>query len=86
MKFTSNTFVKDKGNNTMSKQETLQKAYALYAELNNNTLGQCIRTVCKQMQSKEHKRLSSLDGSCAECYYNEHHSEEAEEQLMLEGL
>ena len=70
----------------MSKEGTLQKAYALYAELGKNTLGQCIRTVCKQMQSKEHKRLSSLDGSCAECYYNEHYREDSEEQLMLEGM
>jgi hypothetical protein len=70
----------------MSKEETLQKAYTLYTELGKNTLGQCIRTVCKQMQSKEHKRLSSLDGSCAECYYNEHYREDSEEQLMLEGM
>lgn len=45
-----------------------QYAKVIYVQ----TLGSCIRRVCKQMQSSDHSILDKLDGSVA-CQYVEQH-------------
>ena len=40
------------------------------------TLGSCIRRVCKQMQSDKHSILDKLDGSVAVQYIEQHYVKE----------
>jgi hypothetical protein len=71
----------------MTKQQILAQAWNLYHEHSQLiTLGACIRTVCSQMATKEHKRLSTLDGNPALCYFNEHYNDKYEQQYLLEGV
>lgn len=66
------------------KQQILSQAWSLYDEYNQSvTLGMCIRTICSQMQHREHKILSKLDGMAAVAYFNEHYSDKYELQYNL---
>jgi hypothetical protein len=70
----------------MDKHQILTQAWFLYYTNYPATLGKCIRQSCTQMQSSEHKRLSTLDGEPALCYFNEHYTDGMEQQLTLEDL
>jgi hypothetical protein len=66
--------------------EILSEAWEVYREHQPNIrLGQCIRVVCSQFATKEHKYLSNLDGEVALCYFKEHYNANAEQQLTLLG-
>lgn len=70
----------------MDKHQILTQAWFLYYNNYPVTLGKCIRQVSTQMQSNKHKRLSTLDGEPALCYFNEHYVDGLEQQLPLEDL
>ena len=46
-----------------------QYAKVIYVQ----TLGSCIRRVCKQMQTDEHSILDKLNGECAVQYLEQHY-------------
>lgn len=68
------------------KDQILAASWELYDQLGHQTsLGRCIRAVCTQLQTKEHKILSLLNGQPALDYFNEHYDDTLEEQLSLLG-
>jgi hypothetical protein len=72
----------------MSKEQILQKAFALYSNEYgvHAILGQCIRSVCTQLSTNEHKILSKFDGNVAIEYFHQHYRDDLEQQLDSEGM
>lgn len=55
----------------------LSEAWEQYAKVMYvQTLGSCIRRVCKQMQHPDHSILDKLDGSVAVQYLEQHYVKE----------
>ena len=68
------------------KQQILSEAWVLKNENINVTLGACLRCVCSQFQTAEHKRLATMEGECALAYFNQHYSDKYELQFNLEAM
>lgn len=68
------------------KQQILSEAWALKNENINATLGMCLRCVCSQFQTAEHKRLATMEGTVALDYFNQHYNDKYELQFNLDGM
>lgn len=71
----------------MLKQQVLAEIWeTYYSLLPNIRLGQCMRQLCSQFATKEHKCLSDMDGEVALAYFHLHYNDKYEQQFNMEGM